>query len=454
MRSSGYPVRLLVVVAGGLFGSSIANGGADIWRTGYYPGYHQGTMPASNIDFVTITHVIHFSLVPRTDGTLDSNLNVITPAYSQDLVTRAHAGGRKALICIGGAGSQAAFQGATATVRRGGFITNIVNFVKANGYDGVDLDWEPLEASDAGQFTNLVKGLGLALKAWNGASLLTVATATEPALFSQLQSQFDQINLMTYDLAGPWPGWVTWFNSPIFDGGYRFPSTGALVPSSEAMVNSFAAAGVPLNKLGLGIPFFGFVWSGGSGTTNGGVVWPRQQWVTAPSAGQLAYTDILTSYYQSNRYHWDEAAQAAYLSLDLGGAANDRFISYDDEHACQAKVSYARNRSLGGIMIWELAQDYRSDFPAGQRNPLALAIRHALTTPQMTSIAASNGNVHLQFSSSPLGLYRVTSTSNLASPAWMTVGPNVSAMSAFTTVKDNGGVTNGQAKFYRVQTPP
>src|ERR1700722_5435096 len=45
---------------------------ADLWVTGYYPGYQQGVMAATNIDFTTITHVVHFALVPNSDGSLNS----------------------------------------------------------------------------------------------------------------------------------------------------------------------------------------------------------------------------------------------------------------------------------------------------------------------------------------------------------------------------------------------
>src|ERR1700721_2542006 len=81
--------------------------GAAFWTTAYYPGYEQMySMPASNIDFTALTHVIHFCLIPNPDGSLDASGNDITPAGSTDLVTRAHAAGKKALICIGGAGSE------------------------------------------------------------------------------------------------------------------------------------------------------------------------------------------------------------------------------------------------------------------------------------------------------------------------------------------------------------
>ena len=51
---------------------------AEVWSTGYYPGYRQSAMPASNVDFTALTHVIHFSVVPNTDGTLNTTINNIT----------------------------------------------------------------------------------------------------------------------------------------------------------------------------------------------------------------------------------------------------------------------------------------------------------------------------------------------------------------------------------------
>src|SRR5262245_41909274 len=81
----------------------------DLWCTGYYPGWEQGAMPASSIDFAALTHIIHFSLVPNSDGTLNSSVNGVTPANSTDIVSHAHSAGKKVLICVGGAGSQTGF---------------------------------------------------------------------------------------------------------------------------------------------------------------------------------------------------------------------------------------------------------------------------------------------------------------------------------------------------------
>jgi len=410
-------------------------------------------MPASTIDFVALTHIIHFSLVPNSDGSLDSTINVISLANSSDIVSRTHTAGRKVLICVGGASSQGGFQGATSAASRGTFITNLVTFMSARGYDGIDIDWEPLDSADANAYTNFINNLRAALDAITPRPLLTAAIASPPtpaSVLASVKDQFDQINLMTYDLSGPYSGWVTWFNAPIYDGGYRFLSTGRLVPSTDGMVSSLTDAGVPSGKLGIGIAFFGWVWSGGAGTSTGGASQPRQSWTTAPTTTQSNYNAIISSFYQSNLYHWDDAAQAAYLSIDDAGSSNDKFISYDDARTCQSKVSYARNHHLGGVMIWELAQDHR----AGQPDPLLQSIKQALATPGLAGIQLTDSNIDLSFMTIPLGYYRVQWTSNLPATVWNTLTlTNVTATGGLLHVSDPA-IANQSNRFYRVQTPP
>ena len=251
-------------------------------------------------------------------------------------------------------------------------------------------------------------------------------------MFASLQSQFDQINIMTYDLSGPYEGWVTWFNSPIYDGGYRFPSTGGLVPSVDGAVSNFITNGVAPAKLGIGLPFYGYIWTGGPGVTG-----PRQSWPTnsVPTVSTPTYATIMNSYYQSNNYHWDTNAQAAYLGITNTPAAKDDFISYDDPHTAQAKVSYARNHGLGGIMIWELSEDYFPNQPVGQRTPLVQTLKQSLGTPGMTTIQLDGQDINLSFYSLPLADYRVLWTSNLAG-TWFTLTNNVPGTGGILQISD------------------
>ena len=380
----------LPVLTAVLFSFLTRTTAAELWATAYYPGTAGSVMPVSDIDFAVITHVIEFSLMPNADGSLDETANGIVGTNAADLISHAHAAGRKVLICVGGANSGPGFQGASATPRRAAFIANLVGYMTARNYDGIDLDWEPVSVSDFSQFTNLVLELRSAMDSLPTHKLLTAAASAYPTygdppsseytMFSALQSKFDQINIMTYDLSGAYDGWVTCFNSPIYDCGFRFHTTGTLVPSIAGAVENFIANGVSPAKLGIGVAFYGDVWAGGTGASTGGVSLPRQSWVTAPTVSQVPYAQIMTDYYQSNLYCWDTRAQAAYLSIDKPKDSDDRFISYDDEHACRAKIGYARDHGLGGIMIWQLALGHRSAQPAGLRDPLIQAIQRALTS--------------------------------------------------------------------------
>jgi chitinase len=436
-------------------------GRGDLWITGYYPGYETSQMAPSNIDFATVTHVIHFALVPETNGSLNSNANGLSASACAKLAGLAHAAGRKALVCVGGAGTESDFLAATAPASLGAFVTNIVNFMSGNGYDGVDLDWEPFNSADTAQYTNLVVGLRAALNGFGAHKLLTVAAPAYPedgdsptaefTMLASVQGQLDQINIMTYDLSGPYEGWVTWFNSPIYDGGYTFPSDSSeLVPSIAGAVSNFVNNGVQPAKLGVGLPFYGYIWTGGPGVTQ-----PRQSWpaTNAPTVSTPTYAQIMAGYYQSNLYHWDGMAQAAYLSVTNVPASNDMFISYDDTLACQTKVSYARNLHLGGLMIWELSQDYFPTQPAGQRTPLTSALNRALATPNISTIQLKGTNIALSFTSVPLGLYAVQWTSNLALARWNTLTNGLTGAGTNLQITDPAPAT-GPARFYRIQTPP
>ena len=131
------------------------------------------------------------------------------------------------------------------------------------------------------------------------------------------------------------------------------------------------AAGVPASMLNIGMPFYGWV------STGGGVTGPRQPWGGQPWGGvsgqpsmwQMTYHNIASSYNLSNSI-WDAGAQTPYLLTGSG------WITYDDERSVAAKVAYARNNSLGGWIIWALDQDYMPN--QTPRHPLLTAVRNAL----------------------------------------------------------------------------
>lgn len=165
------------------------------------------------------------------------------------------------------------------------------------------------------------------------------------------------------------------------------------------MINLYLTNGFTAGKLGIGIHFEGYIWSGGTTTSNAnGVSIPRQAWNTAPTVAYDVPYKTLVADYSTNLYHWDTNAQAAYFSVTNQGA-NNQFISFDDTRACGSKISYARNNGLGGVILFELADDH----PATGPDPLLEAVRQALATPGAMTIQSEGQSNLLSFTSAPLG---------------------------------------------------
>lgn len=337
-----------------------------MWVSAYYAAWNQDAMPPSEIDFTALTHVIHFAAIPAATGDLDLDGNGLSAERSAAIVAAAHAAGRKVLVSLGGAGSYAAFRSAIDPARRARLVANAVQLVTARGYDGLDVDMEPIEQGDAASYAAFVREVRAALRAADPGLLLTAAVPPEAsAVLPAVAADLDQINIMTYDLSGPWPGWETWHNAPLYDGGRRFQSSGAPLPSADGSVNTFIRAGVPGGKIGIGIDFYGVAWFGATGPNQG---------IADVTVEALAYHEVMDRLYAPDRDRFDAGAQVSYLSIDAEGTANDVFVSYEDEPSCAGKVHYARDRGLGGVILWELTGGYRSRAPAGARNPLLGAV--------------------------------------------------------------------------------
>jgi chitinase len=391
-------MNLIATVIVSVFVLQVSNGQeSSMWISAYYAGWLQGNqwsshLPADQVDYSAVTHIFHFSADPtRSGGVVFSDID----GWSvNQAVTHAHNAGKKILISVGGWGSGSMYNGATSAANLDTFVKNLVDFIIQYGYDGIDLDWEPIERP--AQFKALVPALRAEMDTRKPGSLLTIAAMTDETAMVDVHEHFDQINIMTYDMSGAWPGWVSWHNAPIFHGGFQFPSTGRYVPSADESVELLISRGVPKEKIGIGLDWYGYVWRGGSGTPTGGVTEPRQSYTSDPDVtANVPYYDIMDTYYQAQYVRWDNDAKAAYLSIDRSGSSNDMFISYDDETTTREKVAYVKQKGIGGLIIWELGGGYRPGLPSGQRDMLLQTVKEAAFGA--TSVTSEDGSTPENF---------------------------------------------------------
>ena len=365
------------------------------WRTGYYASYTElgvPNMPTSGLDYSALTDVVHWPVVPKNDGTLRPPEDFdMTAAQSAAVIANAHAAGTRVLLGFGGDAFTVGdgWSGGASNANRAALVANMVALMQARGYDGIDINWEELAPADEGKFVALAQALRAALDAINPDLLLTWVPTTGylPPIAATVAAQgyFDQINLQTYVMSGPYPGWVTWHNSPLDHGNYIFPSTEGLLPSADVEIMRYVNAGVPIGKLGMGIQFDGFVWSGGAGTSTGGVSQPRQEWAggTPPAMSVMRYASILTMFTPAAgcTKSFDAAARVPWIGCNRAANADDRFISFDDEQAIQEKAQYITQKGMGGVFVFELSGDYRAGQVGDARHPLLTALKAAFAAP-------------------------------------------------------------------------
>jgi len=268
----------------------------------------------------------------------------------------------KLLLSLGGWGAPGFSEAAFTKESRARFIASSLEFLQKEALDGLDLDWEyPCEPATGGRpedkanFTALVTELR---QAFDGAEsklgkrlLLTAATPAGPGQFhgyewAKLHPQMDFINLMTYDYHGAWDGFAG-FNAPINP--MREDGFGVTTFNLRHTVAMYLQAGVPKEKLNVGVPFYGRSYTLGQGAL------PRAGVPAAASpAGEPLFRNLDKDFPSPP---WERGWNPEALQPTLWNPATRTWINYDDEASIRLKAAYIVSQGLGGAMFWEMGQD-------------------------------------------------------------------------------------------------
>jgi chitinase len=270
----------------------------------------------------------------------------------------------KVIVSVGGWGWSGNFSDAALNdSTRGRFAKSAVGFIKENDIDGIDLDWEYPNQPGAGNvyrrddihnFTLLLKKLREDLdslaKTINPEKhlLLTIATGGDSSYVAntelgEVAKYTDFINLMTYDLhnGNTWQAghhtnlYLSEFDSPFGD-------------ATDRAVKMHINAGVPPEKINIGIPFYGRRWKGVIPVNNG-------LYQEAASGGEgISYSSVMEAIKNpSYERFWDESASSPWL----WDKKDSIFISYDDTVSIELKMDYIVKKGLGGAMFWEYTEN-------------------------------------------------------------------------------------------------
>lgn len=394
------------------------SGSTKPWVTGYYAGWFWDQMyPPEKVDMTAMTHFVFGRVAPGggsikgTPGTVvlaagTAHTAKLSPdgvlSVEDYLVKKAHTSGAKALLMLGGDGADGiGFLKSTTDELRPTFVKNVVDYMVKHDYDGVDVDWENgLDGTESGGVTAVeaqrrLKALISELRVeankrarYTGTGKTVLITYPGYAVSinflkpggkveqwrADVANVVDQYNLMSYGIGTAFSGggWSSWFSSPIFG------ATGVTPYDLDTSIKAYVATGVPRNKIGIGIGFYGIYF--GPGITG-----PRQ-----PTEGNdifevqdvsLAYSELVRKgYLSAGTLKWDEIARSSYRTYGGGGyiPANDPnanpagFLSFEDERSIAAKGEWVRSTGVGGTIIWTINYGY---LPSSQTNPLLDAVK-------------------------------------------------------------------------------
>lgn len=310
---------------------------------GYYP--HWATQPTpQQIKFEYFTHLIHAFVAVDEQGRPEPRSTV--PGKS--LTEAAHAAGVKVLLGLGGGSNGnnfAAMVRDEAKSQR--FIREIVALAGANGYDGLDIDWEFPAVGDEAALVRFVTDLHRELKAANPQSLLAIALPKgnyygQWFRVSELKDKLDFVQIMTYDFHGPWTSHAG-FNASLYETTSDTVDGKSL--SFDSAVDYWLQRGFSARQILVGIPLYGHGFKAKS--------WGQ------PNTEKSDYPDV--TFLQARRMlnegwqrHWDAEAAVPWMVSPDG----EEIISYDDETSVLLKGAWAQRKGVQGIFFWNIAQDF------------------------------------------------------------------------------------------------
>ena len=316
----------------------------------YFAGYV--TLPTifsvSDTQARKLTH-LNLAFAPMKDGETCMELN---DRQLLEIARLRKANPKLAILVSTGGGGDRGHGEATSTPEGLDRLTaSTIRLVENYDLDGIDCDWEfpgdtgilEEKYQHTALFAEYRRKLDLLSQKTGKRYWLTTAAGAGEWYLNRTEigishQYLDFINLMTYD--SNTDSSIAGHHTHLFES--KVPGC-PRIQSADHNIRIMAEAGVPIEKILIGVAFFSHRWDQVP-DVNHGLYQPTPfKNMYGPS-----YTEISLKYEDKMDYikYWDEDARAPFL---YNGTT---FISYDDPRSVQLKCQYALDHNMGGAFYW------------------------------------------------------------------------------------------------------
>ena len=315
---------------------------------GYLPYWEMSSAVLDYLDYDALSVISLFSVTWTGSGTLASTepgYKAIVGSIGRSVIAAAKARGVRVELCFTTFGLTKNESLFGSPARRAKVIAELRTLVRELDVQGVNVDVELIEGIWFDEYGVFLADLRAALRADNPTATVSVATNanTSGARMAKRAADAgtDRIFIMgyAYRSAGSNPGAIA-------------PLAGRSSPSGLDIrwtLDRYAAEGVPLGRVLLGLPYYGITWPtassalGAARTGSGTTYTPRKQ------IGKPASLGVPLRFEPGESVSW-------YAWYDKA-ASTWRQVFYDTPTSLRPKYAYAISRHLAGVGIWALGYD-------------------------------------------------------------------------------------------------
>lgn len=207
-------------------------------------------------------------------------------------------------------------------------ITNLETYIKKYNLDGINIDFEMVDAGDRDNLSAFMQELSTRLKPQGYIISIDVFPKQDESNdvsiaydYAQLAQYADKIMIMTYDNHGTWSA-----AGPIAD-----------IHWVENNLK-YALKFIPKNKLYLGLPSYGYDWS-------------------SKGVESLEYGPIMNLVDQFNSsIVWDEASESPHFDY-TGADGISHQVWYENKESLKYKLDLVNKYDIAGAALWKLGDE-------------------------------------------------------------------------------------------------